>query len=136
MHMGNDDVQGGDQRGAKRHATERPGGTRIAERRRHELSRRDQQHDTGREPDAEGEGAGVLLQPDREPNAEQRRQARHERQQEHDGPCSGGRSHHDWGSDVPAGAPGGRLRYEHTALTIEDRKRFTLATLLRGQIAA
>jgi hypothetical protein len=129
MHMGNDDVEGGDQRGAKRHATERPGGTRIAERRRHELSRRDQ-------PDAEGEGAGGPLQPDREPNAEQRRQARHERQQQHDRPRCGGRSHHGWGSDVPAGAPGGRLLDEHTALTIEDPKRFTLATILRGQIAA
>jgi hypothetical protein len=48
---------------------------RVAQRRRHELDPRDQQHDAGREPDAEGDGPGILLEADRDDDAEQCRQA-------------------------------------------------------------
>jgi hypothetical protein len=52
-----------------------PGGARVAQRRRPQLERRDQQHDAGREPDAESDGAGALLETDRDDDAEQCRQA-------------------------------------------------------------
>lgn len=75
VHVGDHDVERGDHPRAEGHAAPRPRDARLADRRRQELGPRDQQHDAGREPDAEGDGASILLETDREDDAEQRGQA-------------------------------------------------------------